>query len=122
MNEAGRERVATLHIYEGQYEFVLRTEEGESRKFLSPGDVASVFAGEPIDSGWISPGLLRCGRVGGEHFAVGLFGGGKCRCTVTDQRGKARVLCLPVPKLLFAGHGRSYRVFAMKEDKFSPDH
>lgn len=116
--------LATLIIRDGQYELRTRGEKGAERsKFLSPDDVAAAFRDEPSDSGWIPPGVVRVGRVGGRAFAVGWFAPRRHTCGfMREHQGKQTIeaLMIPLPALIFAGHGREHAVWAVKEDAFAP--
>ncbi|MFN7970809.1 MAG: hypothetical protein U0166_00405 [Acidobacteriota bacterium] len=115
--------LATLVIRDGQYELRSRGAKGAERsKFLSPEDVAAAFRDEPTDSGWIPAGIVRLGRSGGRGFAVGWFPPRRHTCGFVRHEGKESLeaLMVPLPAMVFAGHGREHAVWAIKEDAFDP--
>ena len=60
-----------LHLLDGQYLYQYHSEDSSVRyKFLSAQSVRLAFSNEPVDSGWLPPGLQRWGYGSSGQWAV----------------------------------------------------
>src|SRR5947208_9709922 len=73
-------------------------------KGLSPETLRAAFVGEPVDSGWLSPDVKRCGSGLTGPFAVKFIPPGKhtLRLSAGDP-SQPLVGSVPLPGLAFAG-------------------
>ncbi|MFN7971234.1 MAG: hypothetical protein U0166_02635 [Acidobacteriota bacterium] len=114
--------LATLVIYEGQYEVRHSREDGIGvSKFVAIDDVASAFSREPIDSGWIPSCVVRIGRCRSGPFVVARFPPTRYTCGLDRPDGSVEPLTVPLPGLVIFGCGTSYSVWAIAGSKFRPD-
>jgi hypothetical protein len=102
-------------------------------KFVSVADVARAFAWENADTGWLPRGLCRWGRTRRGNFAVWhvppatyslqlhrLPEAGEMRSISLKRTASPfATVSVPLPGLVLIGSGRSYRVFALR-DEFAP--
>jgi PRTRC genetic system protein B len=97
--------------------FRYREREGATAcKFLSASAVRAAFAEEPIDTGWLSPTVRRCGmgKLGEwvmvahppQHYTLSIQ---------MRERDEAAELQVPMPRLAFFGHGQKYYIWAFKD-------
>ncbi len=114
---SGDESASLLFMCGDQYLFRYREREGATAwKFLSASAVRAAFAEEPIDSGWLSPTVRRCG-IGklGEWVMVAHP---PQRCTLSvllRENDEPATLQVPMPKLAFFGYGQKYYIWAFKD-------
>lgn len=95
--------------------------QGYQHKFLSPAQVAAAFRHAPVDTGWLSPGVVRAGSTAQGDFAVLFIPAQKHRLLIETARGgKLQQLELFLPPLVFAGHAQNFRVWAIKERDLKP--
>ena len=83
-------------------------------KFLSPAAVAAAFRNTPIDSGWLAPGVVRCGTTPKGEFAVLAVPSGVHQIELETSRGKTKRIKVPLPPLVFVGHASAYYLWAVK--------
>jgi hypothetical protein len=112
-----------LYFLEGQFAFQCKDERGaETLKFVSPEAVQQAFAELPVDSGWLGSGIVRWGHGRSGEFAVMLVPAGIHRLTLTGEKegragsSGAATVAVPFPPLVFAGCGRRYWVWALKNE------
>lgn len=85
----------------------------EGATFLTIQDVQNSLGGADIDSGWIEPGVIRCGYCAeGDWFIFHADAQAKT-IRVRMENGKARKLALPIPPTVMIGIGRRYYLFAV---------
>lgn len=125
-----RNAEAALFFVEGQY--LLKWIEGgvEYGKYLSPASARAAFAKEPIDSGWLPSGVLRCGNGSRGAWMLKWFEPAIYRMTIDvaakEEKAKRKVKALrsirvPMPSLIWFGQKSHYYIFAAKESKFKSD-
>lgn len=86
---------------------------GQTTYSVAPQDVAEAVADVPFTTGWLPPHTLFVERRGG-LITVGLhIPRGRHRVHVETRAGD-QVWEIPMPDLVFIGHGREYYVFATK--------
>lgn len=111
----------SLEFFNGQLVLCSREGAGEKYKFLSPQAVAAAFRNTPFDSGWLAPGIIRCGSTSQGEFALLFIPAGAHKIDVESSRAsKVQTLRLPLPGLLFFGYGREFLVWAVKDAAPSP--
>ena len=97
-------------------------------KGLSPATLRAAFVGEPVDSGWLSPDVKRCGSGPTGPFAVKFIPPGKhtLRLSAGDP-SQPLVVSVPLPGLVFAGVNAvtggtqaTYYAWAIREEEFDP--
>lgn len=79
---------------------------------IAPDDLAAAFAGLPLTTGLLPPGCLFFGRSGSQDRIAIYLPGGRRDLSVEGKR--TITLSLPLPPLVFAGHGVNYAVYAIK--------
>lgn len=114
----------SLEFFEGgQYVFFTRDDDGAERyKFVSPQAVAAAFRNAPVDSGYLSPGVFRCGAAARGEFAT-VFLPGQVWPLEFDTEAKTnryRILSVTLPPLVFFGIGKSYSLWAVKDGAPTP--
>lgn len=112
---------AALYFFEGQYQFVTRSDRREQVKFLGPQAVRSAFTSERVDTGWIRPEIVRTGSVSSGPFAVAFFTARKREIVVAPPADEPFVLTVPVPPLVAIGSGAGLSLFAVRENTFDPN-
>ncbi len=94
---------------------------GEQYKFVSPQAVAAAFRNMPFDSGWLTPGIIRCGSTAQGEFALLFIPAGVHKMEVESSRSKrVQTLRVPLPGLLFFGYGKQFMVWAVKDAAPAP--
>lgn len=112
----------SLEFFNGQILYRASNEVGESYKFLSLGAVIAAFRDAPIDSGWIPPGVIRCGGTATGDFAVLVVPAGIHQLSVQAMRGaRYHDFRVPLPAFAFFGKGKRFKVWALKESEPSPN-
>jgi hypothetical protein len=115
---------AELLMYAGQYLYHYRDETGRERwKPVTGAALRTAFSGQPIDSGWLPPGVVRAGEGPAGPFAV--FWQPPAihllQMEVSAPSGsRTEALRLPLPGLVFLGVGTTYWCWATPQDEFSP--
>ncbi len=117
------EEEAALLFTGGQYLFRWREGQALHSKFVSPAAVRSAFSAEPIDSGWMPPGVRRWGNGPNGPWAV-LFAP-PARQTLSfvklmPGREDVAEMVIPLPGLVFVCAGASCYTWAIKKE-FSPE-
>jgi len=113
---------AILSFYPGQYLFSWHDGGSVRQKLLAGASVRAAFDEEPVDSDWLPAGTVRWGQDLGGTYLVRWIPPGLHRLPFVLQGSAATVvLTVPLPGLVWAGHGHKYRVWATLTDAFSPD-
>lgn len=110
----------SLEFFNGQFLLVSRNGASENFKFLSPAAVAAAFRNAPSDSGWLPPGVVRCGSSVQGDFAV-LFIPARVHQLAIEagRKGRLATLAVPLPSLVFFGMAKAFHIWAMKETAFN---
>ncbi len=124
-----------LYLLDGQYLYQSQAEDGSIRyKFLSPQAVRLAFSHEPVDSGWLNPGICRWGynRLG--QWAIMFIPPAvhtlwlPTAWVISNMPGPVEspgtgegllAAQVPLPGLIFAGAGRHYYLWAVKSREFN---
>lgn len=112
---------SSLEFYKGQLLFrTSKNGSGESYKFLNLETVAAAFRQVPVDSGWLPPGVMRCGSTAFGDFAVLSVPARVHPLNVEAFRSSRNLsLKVPLPAFVFLGIGKSYFVWSTNGD-FDP--
>jgi hypothetical protein len=111
-------QAALYFLDDGHYLFRFRGDHSEvGSKFVSAADVKAAFSSAESDTGWIDPGIVRCGYGPEGHWFVQFVPMQRMEI-ILDGLGP---LTVPVPPLAMFGYGRSYAVCALKTKHFSPE-
>ena len=111
-------RAALYFLEDGHYLFRYRGDHSiVESKTVTAADVKAAFSRAETDTGWIDPGVVRCGYgpqgswyvqfIPMQRFEITLAGFGQ--------------MTVPVPPLILYGIGRTYGLFALKAKHFSPN-
>ena len=100
----------------------------ETSKFVSPKAVRAAFSREPVDSGWLPPGIVRCGTSArGDYEAMFIPAHIRdlvfvnCAWFLEENRQEKNVtIKVYLPSLFFTGLGPEYVLFAAAEETFNP--
>lgn len=109
---------ASLHLFEGQYLLTARHKGGVANKFISPGQARDAFAAEPVDTGFLPLNTLRWGVNAQGEFILLHIPAQRHDLLVMrpgQAEGAAEKINVPLPPLVLAGRGRSWRVWALRD-------
>ena len=110
---------AALYIVDDQFLFHGVDQSGaEQIKFISPGSMREAFAKEPVDSGWLPPGVLRCGTSSRGQWMLSWHKPAMYTVHLADRKTPLRV---PMPSLIWFGISHNYYIFAARENEFKPN-
>jgi hypothetical protein len=120
---------AEILCFRGQY--LLHWEEGgvDHHKLLSAAALQAAFSGQPVDSGWLPSGIVRCGEGTQGRFAVKWVPPGRHTLSVDwvleageegSRSARRQDLSVPLPGMVFLGVGGTYYVWASNEGSFNP--
>jgi hypothetical protein len=130
-----------LYLLDGQYLYQSQAEDGSIHyKFLSAQSVRSAFSREPVDSGWLAPGVCRWGYGQSGQWAVMFIPPASYTLWLPailkasdngnpgQTEGQAQELAegwsaiqIPLPALVFAAVGQNYYLWAVKSREFNPE-
>lgn len=74
-----------------------------------------------IDTGWLSPHIVRCGEGPKGQIVLSYKEPARRQILVHIKGTEPTKLTLPLPGLILAGVGASYHIFAIREQEFSPN-
>lgn len=117
-----------LLFTQGQYLLYSRVGQELRVKGLAPEVLRAAFVEEPVDSGWLPPGVVRWGSGPAGTFLVRFVPPGRQTLRLVSERGKTPLLItVPLPGLVFAGVNASagggqatYYIWAVAQDTFAP--
>lgn len=122
----------TLKFHDGQFLFTMTTLEGTKIEALrSAAAVREAFTGVPVDSGWINTdttcrSVVRWGDGRQGEWAVLYIPPGRHQLEITtdDQATASKVerITVHLPSLIYFGGGTKYWLWALRADKFDPNH
>lgn len=109
-------KAALYFTDQGQYIFKFKKDEQSITKSLRAQEVSSAFTLETTDSGWITPGVQRCGFNSlGEWFVYFAK-----PCKVSIQIGREERITVPIPATVLVGAKGKFYLFALEESEFNP--
>lgn len=95
--------------------------QGQDRfKYLSPIDAACAFSRIELDSGWLSPEIVRTGWDSRGVWAA-LFIPPKITPMLIETGHETLKIQVPLPGLVFTNYGSSCHIWAISGKKFSAD-
>lgn len=127
-----------LYLLDGQYLYQSQSEDGSIRyKFLSAQAVRLAFSHEPVDSGWLDPGIFRWGYSQAGQWAVlfippaihtlwlpnnSMVSNGDAPDQIEEPQSNEGLLAVqvPLPALIFVGAAQRYYLWAVKARAFNP--
>src|SRR5712692_6429277 len=102
---------AALLFTRGQYLLYHRRGREVRVKGVSAQARRAAFVEEPVDSGWLPPGIIRYGQGRAGTFFVRLIPASRHTLLLSTTQADGREpLSVPLPPLLFAGVGTTYYV------------
>ena len=108
-----------MFFVDGQYVFKWIDEAGtELSKYVSPASARAAFAKEPADSGWLPPGVLRCGNGSRGAWMIRWFEPALYKFSIDAPDVTTKPLRVPMPSLIWFGQKTHYYIFAAKETRF----
>ncbi|WP_414567937.1 hypothetical protein [Nostoc sp. CCY 9925] len=110
---------AELLFLDGIYIFHHRDKEiadAHIYKCISPAALRIAFSNEPIDTGWMEPGIVRWGTGSTDTYLVKFI----APSTYTINCDELGSLTVPLPAMVFVGKGLKYWVWAIQEQEFTP--
>jgi PRTRC genetic system protein B len=118
IQDAIEAEAALYFLPQGHYLFRWRDESGlTGSKFVTADDLAAAFANSERDTGWLAPGIVRAGYSRQGDWFVLVQPPHKETIRLLD----VGPITIPIPMLVLAGAGRSYYLWAAKEEgAFSP--
>ena len=87
-------------------------------KHIAPAALRQAFANEPVDSGWLPPGIHRWGQSSRGTWALRWHAPAVYVIHLAARKQSLRV---PMPALVWFGQGRKYYIFAQAGARFQPD-
>jgi PRTRC genetic system protein B len=112
---------AALLFTRGQYILYYRRGPDLICKGLAAESLRAAFMQEPVDSGWLPEGVVRCGSGPAGTFLVKFIPPKKHRLHLSSESQPSPfVITSPLPALVFAGVHTTYYVWALKTDHFHP--
>lgn len=115
-----------LLMYGGQFLFHYAQDGQEYHKPIGPAALRTVFSGQPVDSGWMPPGVVRWGDGIHGTYVVMWIAPAKHTIQVlmpaagADKKESAEEIAVYLPGMVFAGRGTKWYLWATKGREFSP--
>lgn len=109
---------AALYFVADEFLFHGVTGEAEQIKFLSSASLREAFAKEPMDSGWLPPGVNRYGVGSKGAWMVRWHTPAVYKIQIDGRKQPLRV---PMPSLVWFGIKNNYYIFAAREKAFTPN-
>lgn len=119
------DNVPTIRFYEGQCSFRMTTQGGTTTERLIPwAALREAALGIPIDSGWLSPQVVRWGTGRLAQWTVAFIPPGPHLIELTKGTPgvdeTADRITVPLPGMIIFGIALQYWVWALKTDAFNP--
>lgn len=118
---APKDILASLYIFEGQYLLKYQENNQSFSKFISEEAVRNAFSQLPVDSGFLSPGIVRWGSTPQGTFMVKFIPPTSNNQLTFIENGETLILSLPLPGLVLIAIGRQYSLWAVKTKQFDPN-
>ena len=109
---------AAIYFVDDQFLFHgLDNRGAEQIKFVSSATVREAFSYEPLDSGWLPPGVVRYGVSSRGTWMVRWHAPGIYKVRLA---GRKTPLTVPMPALIWVGLKHNYYIFAAREPRLTP--
>ena len=106
-----------LYFLEGHYIFQYKEKGKKISKFVTANDLVAAFSKVEVDSGWLSPGIVRTGlNANGAWF---VYSAPVQKVSIILDREDS--FDIPIPRTLLIGTGKKMYLFALAVDHFSRD-
>lgn len=110
---------AELLFFDGQYLFHDLVDGQDRYKLLTSAALRAAFAGQPVDSGWLTPSVVRWGEGPQGAFAI-LWVAPAIQPVVLAFEDTTETVAVPLPGLVLAGRGPLYWIWATATATFDP--
>lgn len=110
-----------LLFLEGQYLFRWQENGTWHYKFVSPVAVKTAFNIEPLDSGWLPPGVVRYGSSIHGDWVAQFHAPSVTELKIYTDDGTLKEISVPLPALVFLKVGNNCYVWATDSSAFAPD-
>lgn len=114
------EATAAVFFCPGQLYFAQLRDSMQSIKPISANTFKLAGSEVEIDTGWLPPHVVRCGEGPRGAVVMSYMRPERREILVHFKGTEPTKLQLPLPGLILAGCGQSYRVFALREPDFRP--
>ena len=101
-------------FFQGEQLLFCQRDSGEWLKPIATQTLRAALSGVAVDSGWLPPGVLRCGESAAGPWAVLWIPPARHRLQLAPD------VEAPLPAFVFGGVGRRYAVWAVGEREFAP--
>ncbi len=112
--------LCTLIILEGQYLIRYQKDNQTLTQFISSEAVRNAFSELPIDSGFLSPGIVRIGSHQKAQWIVKFIPPSRHNSLTLENRSNFQILSIPLPGLVLIGVNQQYYLWAIKSKLFDP--
>ena len=111
---------AALYFLDGQYLFKSFAENSTRAKFVTAKDVAAAFDGREEDTGWLAPGVVRCGHNAGGDWYVYSTPPQTVLINLDDGE-EISTIQIPIPRLVMLANGGLFYLWALADKAFTPE-
>ncbi|MFL6284460.1 MAG: hypothetical protein ACJ74Q_15050 [Pyrinomonadaceae bacterium] len=111
---------AAIVIVPGQYYAQYLDGAAEHIKPISPATAHAILRNEDIDTGWLSPGVVRCAETMKGMMALSYRPPSHAKILLDGRRGKTDELTVPLPGLVMIGLETKYYLWALNTPNFDP--
>ena len=112
--------LCTLIILEGQYLIRYQKDNQTFTQFISSEAVRNAFSELPIDSGFLSPGIVRIGSHQKAQWIVKFIPPSPHNLVTIENNHNSQILSIPLPGLVLIGVNQQYYLWAVKTKQFDP--
>lgn len=112
--------LCTLIILEGQYLIRYQKDNQTLTQFISSEAVRNAFSELPIDSGFLSPGIVRIGSHQKAQWIVKFIPPSRHNLLTLENHSQFQMISIPLPGLVLIGVNHQYYLWAIKSKQFDP--
>lgn len=113
--------LAAVVIVPGQYYVQYLDGGAEHIKPVSPATAHAILRHEDIDTGWLSPGVVRCAETIKGPMVLSYRPPSKATILLDGRSGTPDELTVPLPGLVLVGVDTKYYLWAVQGDAFQPN-
>lgn len=114
--------MAAIVVVPGQYYAQYLDGGAEHIKPISPATAHAILRNEDIDTGWLSPGVVRCAETMKGPMVLSYRPPSKATILLDSGRsGKPDELTVPLPGLVMIGVDTKYYLWGVQGDNFQPN-